>query len=139
MTAEPRTVAECWMEEVWRKRDLEAIDRLHAPDFRDRSLRDRAPGPETLDAYKADVADFFRAFPDFVAETEELLADEASGRVAVLWTAGATHQGEFLGAAPTGKRIRFEGIEVLWIEAGRIARRWGEWNGVELLAQLRGG
>jgi steroid delta-isomerase-like uncharacterized protein len=121
-----------WMGEVWRDRNLDAIDELHAPQYRDRSLPDR-PGPEP---YKAGVAELFAAFPDFRAVTEDLVIDEAGNKVAVLWTATGTHRGTFMGVASTGKRIEFAGIEVLWIEDGRIAGRWGEWDGISLLEQL---
>lgn len=136
MPKDPRSVAERWMEEVWSKRDVGAIDELHSPDFRDESLKDRPPGPQTIEAYKDEVAELFRAFPDFVAETEDLVVDEAAGKVALLWRATGTHRGEFMGAASSGKPVIFAGIEVLWVEGGRIVRRWGEWDGIALLEQL---
>ncbi len=120
------------MRDVWRDQDLDAIDDLHAPDYRDRSLPDRL-GPEP---YKAVVAELFAAFPDFRATTEDMVIDAEANKVAVLWTAMGTHLGPFMGVAPTGRRIGFAGIEVLWIEDGLIAGRWGEWDGVSLLKQM---
>lgn len=136
MREELEAVAERWMEEVWRRRDVDAIDEIHAPSFRDEGLKDKAPGPETLRAYKKSVAELFGAFPGFYCTTEDLVVDGTAGKVAVLWSAEATHEGEFVGVAPTGRRVRFEGIEVLRIEEGRIVYRWGEWNGMEILQQL---
>lgn len=132
MREQLKAVAERWMEEVWRRRDLDAIYEIHAPDYRDRSLPNR-PGPEP---YRADVAALFAAFPDFHAAAEDVIVDESASKVVVLWTATGTHRGEFMGVAPTGRRIEFAGIEALRIEDGRIVERWGEWDGTSLLEQL---
>jgi hypothetical protein len=42
-----------------------------------------------------------------------------------------------MGCDPTGRVIQFKCIEIIRIDNGRIAERWGEWNPVELLEQLR--
>ncbi len=52
------------------------------------------------------------------------------------WTAIGTHTGPYLGAAPTGRRIVFKGIEIVRVRDGLITERWGEWDGLDLLAQL---
>ena len=126
-------VAADWMERVWRRRDLAAIGELHAPEFMDRSPAGRDPGPA---AYAAGVAELFAAFPDFEAVTDDLVVDTATATVAIRWTATGTHRGDFLGAAPTGRRITFRGIEIIRIAGGRITERWGEWDGLDLLDQL---
>jgi predicted ester cyclase len=41
-----------------------------------------------------------------------------------------------MGAAPTGRRITFAGIEIIRVENERIVERWGEWDGIDLLRQL---
>lgn len=126
-------VAETWMESVWRQHDLDAIDELHAPDFTDRSPSGR--GVDNA-AYKAGIAALYQAFPDFCARTEDLVIDPTNGKVAIRWTASGTHSASFLGQPATGKVIQFAGIEILHIEGGRIVERWGEWDGIGLLAQL---
>jgi steroid delta-isomerase-like uncharacterized protein len=120
------------MTRIWRDRDLDAIDPLHAPEFVDRSPAGRG---SDLAAYRAGVADLFAAFPDFAATIDGLVVDEVVGEVAIRWTATGTHLGEFLGAAPTGRSITFRGIEILRFEDCRIAERWGEWDGLDLLGQ----
>lgn len=129
-----RTVARRWIEEVWRPNDGRAVVELHAPAFRDRGA---PPGRGTdLAAYAASIAELFAAFPDFSAEVDDLVVDAAAGKVAVRWSAAGTHRGAFLGAAPTGRRVSFRGIEIVRLEGDRIAERWGEWDGEELLRQL---
>lgn len=122
------------MERVWRDRDVSAIDDLH-----DEAFIDRSPaGPRGVDraAYAAAAAELFAAFPDFEAVTEGLAVDRRRGQVTVRWTATGTHRGAFLGVAPTGEVVRFQGIEILKIRRGRIRERWGEWDGLAILDQL---
>jgi steroid delta-isomerase-like uncharacterized protein len=125
-----------WIEEGWRQGRGEVVDRLHAPGFVDRDPGGRPPDAE---GFKRGIRDLYAAFPDFSARVEDVVVDAASRTAAVRWTAAGTHRGPYLGAAPTGRRIAFKGIEVLRFDAqGRIAERWGEWDGLELLAQLSG-
>jgi len=122
-----------WMEGVWQEGDETAVDRLHASDFVDHNPAGRAPDRE---GFKEGVAELYRAFPDFFAETEDLIADPLTGKVALRWAATGTHQGIFIGVPPTGKRIAFRGIEILRIENDRIVERWGEWDSFNIMEQL---
>ncbi|HEY0603798.1 MAG TPA: ester cyclase [Herpetosiphonaceae bacterium] len=128
-----RAITEQWMERVWRQRQLNTIDELHAPDFVDRSPAGRDSGNT---AYKAGIAELYRAFPDFYAVTEDLVIEPATGKVAVRWTATGTHAAPYLGVAATGKQIMFSGIEIIRVVEDRIVERWGEWDGIALLEQL---
>src|SRR5947209_18105172 len=51
------------------------------------------------------------AFPDFHAEIHWQLAD--GDRVTTYKTYHGTHRGEFLGVAPTGRKIQFETVDVM--------------------------
>ena len=82
------------------------------------------------------LTEFFAAFPDFHTDIEDLVVDESCGTVAVRWSARATQRGPYLGVPPTGQAVEFAGIEILRIAEGRIVERWGEWDGMGLLAQL---
>ena len=122
-----------WMDEVWQKRRVDAVDELHTPDFVDRSPAGRSPDNR---GFKEGLIRLYRAFPDFYATTEDLVIDASEGKVALRWSAVGTHEREYMGAPPTGKSIIFRGIEILRIENDRIAERWGEWDGIDLAEQL---
>jgi len=62
--------------------------------------------------------------------------DPLSGKVSIRWTAMGTHQGEFLGVPPTGRQIRFAGIEIIEFKDRRVIARWGEWDGLDIQNQL---
>ncbi|MBM3465015.1 MAG: ester cyclase [Armatimonadetes bacterium] len=130
---DPRIVAIRWMDEVWRQRRIDAIDALHAVDFVDRS-----PAPEQASdraACLSGVRAFFEAFPDFEAVTEALIVE--GNEVAVRWRTSGTQRGKFLGFAASGGTITFHGIEILRVRNGQIVERWGEWDALSLLEQLR--
>ena len=122
-----------WMEELWQKGNLDAIEELHAPEFRDRSPAGRDPDNA---GFRDGLRELYAAFPDFEAVIEDLVVEAASGKVALRWSARGTHRGAFLGWAPTGRTIVFRGIEILRLENGTLIERWGEWDGLDLIEQL---
>lgn len=137
LVAEPASltaVAIRWIEELWQRRNLDALPTLHAPDFQDRSPAGRG---SDLAAYRQGLVELFTAFPDFYTVLDDLVVDESAGKVALRWTATATHAGPCLGCPPTGRTITCRGIELLRIVDGLIVERWGEWDGLDLLAQLQ--
>ena len=128
-----RVIAHRWIEEGWQRGDVSVVDELHSPDFVD---RDSAGRPSGNDGFKQGIVVLFRAFPDFRARVQDLVVDTENGTVAVRWTAVGSHNGEYLGAPPSGKQVRFKGIEIIRIRNDQIVERWGEWDGIELLVQL---
>lgn len=139
-----------WVEAGWSAGALPAgaiVDELHHPDFIDHDSGGRAADNA---GFRAGIVALLTAFPDLVATARDVVAEPApvagdscagasggpSGVVAVRWTAVGTHRGPYLGAEPTGRRIVFKGIEIIRVRDGRIAERWGEWDGLELLGQL---
>jgi steroid delta-isomerase-like uncharacterized protein len=123
-----------WVE-AWRPGGLAILDELHAPGFVDRS-----PGGRGADqaAFKQGVVAMLAAFPDLEPRVEDVVVDEARGKTAVRWSARGTQRGPYLGRPSTGRIIEFRGLELLRFEGERIAERWGEWDGLDLLAQLGG-
>jgi steroid delta-isomerase-like uncharacterized protein len=128
------TIARRWIECGWQKGQSEVVDELHAPNFVDHNPAGRGSDNH---GFKERIVQLYAAFPDFYARNEDILIDAAQGKAAVRWTATGTHRGAFMGCDPTGRVIRFKCIEIIRIDNGRIAERWGEWNPVELLEQLR--
>jgi steroid delta-isomerase-like uncharacterized protein len=124
-----------WMDEIWRPGDLSSFDELHAQNFVDHSPAGRADGRE---AYRQGIIELFTAFPDFTAAVEDLLLEPRTGKAVLRWSATGTQRGAFLGIPASGRTVHFRGIEILRVEAGRIQERWGEWDGLSLLEQMRG-
>jgi cytidylate kinase len=125
-------LARRWMA-LWQGADLAGINALHAPCFIDHSP-DGRPGDRA--GFAGGIAALRTAFPDFHAETAAMVVDAARQSVAIRWHATGSHRGAFLGCAPTGLPVTFTGIEIIECRAGRVAARWGEWDGLALRAQL---
>jgi steroid delta-isomerase-like uncharacterized protein len=119
-------------EEVQGGGNFEVFEELFADDF-----LDHTPQPNRTPD-KAGARDLYRtlraAFPDFHAEIHWQLAD--GDRVTTYKTYHGTHRGEFLGVAPTGRKIQFETVDVMRVRDGKIAEHWGVANLFSLMQQL---
>src|ERR687895_43242 len=100
------------------RRDVEAMAELWAPDG-DEHIAGQvdAVGPGGVREY---FTEFFASFPDFSVEVQSITTE--GDRSAVHWTATATHLGSLWGVAGTGARLTFEGIDLLTVRDGKIAR-----------------
>jgi predicted ester cyclase len=76
--------------------------------------------------------------PDFAARVDDLIIDSVTSEVAIRWSAIGTHRGQFLGMPPTSRKVHFTGIEIIRVQGGLVDERCGEWNGLEILEQVRG-
>ena len=100
---------------------LEVIDELYTP--------------ELARAAKRWIAPFRASFPDVHMEIVDLIAegDKVVGR----FTCSATHLGEWLGQAPTGRRFeRVNEVSIFQFRDGRIAHAWSLEDTLGRLQQL---
>ena len=74
------------------------------------------------------------AFPDFHAEIHWQTAD--GDIVTTFKTYQGTHQGTFLGVAPTGRKMSFETVDAMRVRNGKIEAHWGVANLYALMRQL---
>ena len=124
------------VEKVWNEGDLATADQFIATDY----VRHDPAAPEDvieLDAFKEMAAMYRAAFPDLYLCIEDVIAPGEKGeKVAMRWSSTGTHQGEWMGLAPTGKRVQTSRISFLRFEAGKIAEEWVYWDNLGLLQQL---
>ena len=78
----------------------------------------------------------FAAFSDVHVEVEDQIVE--GDRVVQRQRATGVHSGEFLGIAPTGRKVHWTGNHIYRIANGQIAEAWSEVSLHDLLAQLRG-
>jgi predicted ester cyclase len=77
------------------------------------------------------------AFSDYKTERVALVAD--GDRVVNHTRTTGTHSGEFLGIAPTGRRITVDHVEIWRIEGDKIVEQWGgTWEFDRIVRELRG-
>jgi steroid delta-isomerase-like uncharacterized protein len=122
--------------EAWNAHDLDAIVSMHAPDmvFENHTAGERAEG----EAVREHIGGIFETWPDIAFSTRRLYVRE--GLVVQAWTATATHANEMrrgdLVAEPTGKRVTWDGLDVIPYEGGLVKRKDVYSDSVSILHQL---
>ncbi len=77
---------------------------------------------------------FRTAFPDWVEAVEDVIAE--GDKVVVRVAGTGTHQGEFQGIPPTGRRVTANGMGIGRIVGGRIVEAWAAYDALGLMQQL---
>ena len=85
---------------------------------RDEAVLDEVADGEVAAAARGWIGPFRRAFPDFRMETVELIAE--GDKVAAHFKCSGTHEGEWRGMPPTGRR--FEAVDEVYIFTIRDGR-----------------
>jgi steroid delta-isomerase-like uncharacterized protein len=122
--------------DAWNAHDLDAIMAMHAPDmvFENHTAGESASGEEV----RGHVGAIFATWPDIAFATRRLYVRE--GLVVQEWTATATHAKEMrrgeLTAAPTGRQIEWDGLDVIPFEGGLVKRKDVYSDSVSILRQL---
>jgi steroid delta-isomerase-like uncharacterized protein len=121
---------------AWNAHDLDAIMALHAPDmvFENHTAGESAQG----DAVREQIAAIFATWPDIAFAARRLYV--RADLVVQEWTAGATHtrtmrRGDLV-AEPTGRRVEWEGLDVIPFEHGLVKRKDVYSDSVSILRQV---
>jgi len=122
--------------EAWNAHDLDAIMAMHAADmvFENHTAGESAVGEEA----RAHIGSIFETWPDIAFSTRRLYVRE--GLVVQEWTASATHaktmrRGDLV-ADPTGKRVEWDGLDVIPFEGGLVKRKDVYSDSVSILRQV---
>ena len=117
--------------EAVNNKDYAVFAQVMAPGVQDNDpAPDQGPGPEGFVGF---FKQLHAAFPDAKVEVAHMLADEDN--VAIAYTLTGTHQGDFQGVAPTGKRIQIRGMQIARFEDGKMVERWGSSDELGILKQ----
>jgi steroid delta-isomerase-like uncharacterized protein len=122
--------------DAWNAHDLDALTSMHAPDmvFENHTAGERAVG----DSVREHIGRIFETWPDITFSTRRLYVRE--GLVVQEWTAEATHASEMrrgdLVAEPTGKKVSWDGLDVIPFEDGLVKRKDVYSDSVSILRQL---
>jgi len=85
------------------------------------------------------VTGFYKVFENITHELEDMISE--GDRVLARTTDSATHTGEFMGIAPTGKTVKFGELHLFRIKEGKIAEYWIQedflWMNQQLGMELR--
>lgn len=142
-TEENKQIVQRYLQEVWGKGNLAAVDELLSTNYSLEVLY-RNPGrPQQLvnnpQALKQAIPMYRQAFPDLTLTAQRMIAE--GDTVVVQWTAHATHQGAFRGIEPTGKAVNYSGINIYQLKDGKIVQelysgdRLGLWQQLGLVPE----
>lgn len=118
---------------VLNKGDDDYLDDLIADDYvEDNPVPRQEPGAEGV---KNKLKDLRAAFPDIRFFPGEFVAE--GDLVAACYHWEATHNGPFMGLAPTGKRVSVDGMDFYRFKNGKLAEHWDCTDMLGLMIQLR--
>jgi steroid delta-isomerase-like uncharacterized protein len=128
---ENKALVRRFVEEFWNTGNMAAADELLAGDA---TITLPGIGQVNLESFKAFARAQRGAFPDWHSTGEEMVGEEDT--VAERWTGSGTHQGDFQGIAPTGRRVMVPGVVFYRIASGKITEFHGQFDGLALMRQL---
>ena len=119
-----------WIDEGFNRRNPAIVSEIFVEDFLVGGQRIGRAG------LRQNMMQRLAAFPDLEVALTEVLAE--GDKVVIWYVAQATHQGEFEGIPPTGRRVSWMGTDLLRIDGSMIAEGQFLDDSLGLLRQLRG-
>ena len=131
-TEENKALVRRWYEESLATEDMDSlIDEFCAAEIVGHSPPAEIEG---IEAFKAAAGAYKTALSDVDNTIEEMIAE--GDKVVVRRTLRATHSGELMGIAATGKRVAFSSTATFRIAQGRFVEVWEHWDALGFFQQL---
>ena len=108
-------------DQVWSQGNVEAAGEFYA-------------AGEGLEGLKDMARAIYSAFPDWRVTINDMVVE--GDKIAVYWTGRGSHEGEWQGVAPTGRRISVDGIDIEYVSAGKIIKEDGVIDMMGMMRQL---
>jgi len=117
---ENKDIVQRFFEEASVKGNLDIVDELGHANF----VYHGTGGIELhgLERLKKVLQASFKAFPDIQLTIGHMVAE--GDKVATRFELTGTHQGEYLGMAPTGKKVTWWAMQICRIEEGKLVEVW---------------
>ena len=129
---ENKALVRRFVDEVQSQGNVDAIYEFCSPEFVNHSA---PPGlPADREGIKIVTAMFRQAFPDSYFTVEDMMAE--GDKVATRKTFHGSHQGEFMGIPPAGRRVSMGLIDVVRISDGRVVEHWSVGDNLGMMQQL---
>jgi steroid delta-isomerase-like uncharacterized protein len=131
-TDDNKSIVRDFIDALFTKGDLEAVDRLLSKDFINHDPPFGAPAGR--DGMRAAATIFRSACPDWHSDHPFLVGE--GDLVVEPFTASGTHTGELMGVVGQSQELTLTGINIFRVENGQIVERWGRLDELGLLRQL---
>jgi predicted ester cyclase len=115
-------------DEFFQTGDARLLDQYIAPDL----VNDGEAGG--LAAVKENLTQWRAVFPDWRETPLDVIAEGEKAVVRFVCT--GTHQGKWMGLAPTGRQVTVNAIDILRIAQNKVVERWSSFDLYGLLQQL---
>ena len=132
-TEENKALVRRFYDGVTNGRNVAVLDELLAPNFEGFAVEGSDNG-QNREEFKHMLSMMLNAFPDRHQIIHDWVAEH--DKVVTRWTVQGTHQGEFAGIAPTGKRVKFSGMDIFRVVDGKIVEVWAEVDMLDVRQQL---
>ncbi|HXV44016.1 MAG TPA: ester cyclase [Anaerolineae bacterium] len=130
-TETTKNIVRRYIEEVWNKQDIGAVEEFLAENYVDHSLPPEFKGREGVKQWVKAVSTFFDE--QTIIEDQVTEADKTILRL----TMRLTHRAEWRGIPATGKQVEINGYRTYRLEGGKIVEHWALIDGDSLERQLR--
>jgi steroid delta-isomerase-like uncharacterized protein len=114
------------------QRNLDEAFELYAPDY-----IYHGPGGQELrgrDGIRGLWEVFLVGFPDLNSTIEDMIS--AGDKVVLRWRIDGTHTGEFLGIAPSNRKISLDVTEIFRFANGQLVEAWDQYDRLGLMQQI---
>jgi steroid delta-isomerase-like uncharacterized protein len=130
--AENSAIVRRFIEEIFNQGKLEIAEEILAQDYthHDPTTKEFGSG---IGGFKQMISQYRQAF-DLKIVLEDQIASE--DKVVDRWTGYGTHQGEFMGMAPSGRKITASGISIHRLAGGKIVETWNNYDALGIFQQL---
>jgi steroid delta-isomerase-like uncharacterized protein len=122
------------MEAAYNQGKLEPLDEVLDPEFVCYDPNSEAGEVRGAENIRRGVVLLRNAFPDLTITIQDQIAE--GDKVVTRCTFTGTHEGEFFGLPPTGKRLEMSGIYIDRFEGDRLVEEWPEYDLLGAMKQL---
>ena len=124
------TLARRFWEQAINQRNLTILDEIMAADY----IQHQADVPPKRAGLKQFLTMQFTAFPDTYATIEDIIGE--GDKVVTRTIIRATHTGQLLDIAATGKQVSIAVIDIWRVADGQLAEHWGIVDNLGMMRQL---
>jgi predicted ester cyclase len=125
--------------EAINSRDLSKLDQIYAggSEYTNHQVLEGAPSATPArEEFKSYLTQRIKAFPDLTFRYDVAFASEDMVAVNLIWT--GTQEGDYLGVAPTMKKVTWNSTDLFRVKNGLFSDHWGAVDLYGLQRQLRG-
>ncbi|MGH2703746.1 MAG: ester cyclase [Actinomycetota bacterium] len=132
MSEENKQLYRRFAEAVYNDKQVDAVSEFLSDSYVDHNSW---PGYEpNREGFELAARDFLAAFPDAHVEIQDMVAE--GDKVVIYHRLVGTNEGEFLRVPGSGRRVEIPGVDIVRIESGKLAERWGLLDHLSLIGQI---